>query len=286
MTQEQAVAFLDYLGRIKNRSDKTVANYKFYLERFAEWLSGSSVKKIEKIKEKHILDYKTWLKKRKPRLSKETRNYHLIALRNFLKYLARNGANCLYYNKIKLFKTTKKPIEMVELSELASLLDAPLRLDSEKIIKLRDKAILEVLVSTGLKVSEIAQLEIDGFLSKSNSIVSYSKLGKRKLALSNQAAHGLSEYLALRADKLPYLFISHDKGTSSRTINKNQKGLSPRSIERIVKKYQQVAGIDKIITPNLLRHYYAKKLIMRGDHIDLIKQKLGNTADNSIDQYK
>ncbi|MBT4722475.1 tyrosine-type recombinase/integrase [Candidatus Falkowbacteria bacterium] len=286
MTQEQINKFLDYLKRIKNRSDKTVANYKFYLERFSDWFNSSSVKKLEKIKEKQIVEYKEWLKKRKPRLSKETRNYHLIALRNMLKYLARNGTNCLYYNKIKLFKTKKKPIEIVEMSELARFLESPLEVDSSKVIKARDKAVLEVLICTGLKVSELARLEIKGFLPKSGSLVGHSKLGKRKFALSNQAIHWVKEYLSARNDSLPYLFISHDKGTSSRTINKKQKGLSPRSLERIVKKYQQAAGISKTITPNLLRHYYAKRLIMKGEHIDLIKQKLGNVADNSIEQYK
>jgi integrase/recombinase XerD len=244
-----------------------------------------NLSKIEKLNEKHIVEYKKHLKGVLPRLSKETRNYHLIALRNFLKYFARNGNNCLYYNKIKLIKTEKKPINTLGRDELSLLLDAPLELAQDKRVQARDKAILELLICTGLKVSQISILEKKNILLGKSKLKINTKNGISNLGLSNQSVHWLDQYLKLRNDNLPFLFISNDRASSNRVRNKISKALSARSIERIVKKYQSIAGIDKTVTPNSLRHYYAQKLILKGEHLDIIKQKLGSKSDNSINQY-
>jgi len=278
-----ASAYIKYLANVKHRADKTIQNYELYLRRFLEFIKKQQIKSMEQVDEEQIHKYELYLRKQK--FNAKTQNYHLIALRGFLRYLQIKKINCICSTRVNLIKIEKKPIEYAGIKDLADLLEAPLRIMACRIIQARDKAILEVLMCTGLRVSEMAVLRKSQVDFKKNYIVFTKGKHERVLFLSNQAKHWIEKYLKLRKDKLPYLFIGHDKAMQNRVKKEIQKGLSSRSIERIVKKYAQLAGIEKHVSPHTLRQNYVKKLLMQGKSIENIQKKLGNVSANFIDIY-
>lgn len=232
--------FLTHLGH--DHSRKTVENYSFYLSRFTEWLGD---KKTEAINGSVIEKYQKWLGKlidvHGDPLKNNTQNYHLIALRSFLKYLRGKNVKVPAAKTIKLAVTPKTVPVFLDRSEINRLLEALIapatQSGGNKLIQCRDRAILELLLSTGLRVSALARLK------RADDIG------------SNQARYWIKKYLALRSDRSEHLFISHDK-RSSPIISP----LTARSVQRIVQKYARLAGINKVVTPHTLRHTYAKTL--------------------------
>jgi site-specific recombinase XerD len=279
--------FLEYLEIEKGRSQMTIRNYEFYLNRFLAW---SNSKSPEQITSDTVRNYRLWLNRQKDAagqfLKKNTQNYHLIALRAFLKYLAKRDINTLPPEKIELAKMPERQIEFLEGFDLENFMEAPLKVEVPEIIKLRDKAILETLFSTGLRVSELSNLKKDDInLNKDEFTVRGKGSKLRVVFLSNQAKYWLKKYLEVRKDMSQYLFTNHDKASIMRNKTKKDKPLTPRSIQRIVEKYAKVAGITKKITPHVLRHSFATDLLINGADIRSVQSMLGHSSITTTQIY-
>ena len=301
------IEFLEYLEIEKNRSPKTLRNYDFYLKRFIDWWGD---KNPEKLNGDQVRQYRLWLNRlvdsHNEPLKKNTQNYHLIALRSFLKYLSKRDIKTLAPEKIELMKMPDREVSFLEGSDLDRLLEAPLdyargkplsvrQADENGLIKYRDKAILEMLFSTGLRVSELVNLKKDNINLKREEFTVTGKGRKTRVVfLSEQAKYYLKKYLEARQDVNPYLFISHDlrmtaqKHTASGLNTKTQPGdqpLTSRSVERIVQKYARAAGITKSVTPHTLRHSYATDLLQNGADIRSVQTMLGHSSITTTQIY-
>lgn len=306
--------FLEYLEIERNRSPKTVRNYQFYLERF---LNFANLKTPADLDLETVRRFRLWLNRqqnqRKREINISTQNYHLIALRSFLKYLARRDVKTLTAEKIELAKIPERQIAFLEGNDLERLLEAPLQspmkknnsefeIRSSELIKLRDKAILELLFSTGLRVSELTSLKKDDINLDKDEFAARGKGNKwRVVFLSNQAKFWLKKYLAERRDLNPYLFIPCDRAHGQRTKhalseaegNKEQKrgkrdgweSLTPRSVQRLIKRYAKIAGITKVITPHTLRHSFATDLLQNGADIRSVQEMLGHSSITTTQIY-
>ena len=279
--------FLDYLEIEKGRATNTVGNYKFYLKRFFIWANITDPGQID---QNVVRNFRLWLNRQKDAagqlLKKNTQNYHLIALRAFLKYLAKRDIKTLAPEKIELAKMPDRQIEFLEGSDLENFLQGPEKVEQPTIIKLRDKAILETLFSTGLRVSELASLKIEAVnLNKDEFTVRGKGAKLRVVFLSNQAKHFLKQYLAARKDMSAYIFTNHDKAGKKRNKSKDDKGLTPRSVQRIVQKYAKIAGITKKITPHVLRHSFATDLLTGGADIRSVQAMLGHSSITTTQIY-
>lgn len=229
-------SFLDDLTKQKGRSQKTRKNYSFYLARF---LNHGQIKEARQINEEKIKAYRQWLNKQG--LKRNTINYHLIALRSFLNYLETKGVKTIEPKKVNLLRQERFKRQALTEAETTKLLSAPNNSKEKEIIKLRDKAILETLEASNLKVSQLITL-------KRNNWQKDNKNQHRNIKLSHQAKHHLKKYLDKRMDSSPFLFISHDRANGKKQLN-----LTARSIQRIIKKYLKLAKIHKEITPESFR---------------------------------
>jgi site-specific recombinase XerD len=273
--------FLEYLEIEKTRSPQTVRNYDFYLKRFAAW-SGELAPGA--ITQEKIRQYRLWLNRFKDEtgreLKKNTQNYHLIAFRAFLKYLAKHDIKTLSAEKIELGKMPERVVDFLEGSDLERILEAPTLAEAPEIIKKRDKAILEMLFSTGLRVSELTNLKKEQVNLKKDEFTVRGKGGKlRVVFLSNQSKFWVKQYLDARQDVSPFLFVSHDRAHES------EKALTTRSVERLVKKYSKIAGITKKVTPHTMRHSYATDLLMNGADIRSVQAMLGHSSITTTQIY-
>ncbi|MCK5459556.1 tyrosine-type recombinase/integrase [Candidatus Parcubacteria bacterium] len=278
--------FREYLEIEKNCAIKTVKNYEFYLNRFLDF---TKIKTCEQISIKNIKKFRLWLNRQKNQrgktIKKKTQNHYLIALRAFLKYLAKQDIKSVSPEKIELSKTEERIVEFLDQSDLKKFLNTPLNIKNASIIQKRDKAILELFFSTGLRVSELANLRKDRLNLKKDEFTIRGKGDKPRLVfLSNSAKKHLKNYLNLRTDISLFLFIRHDKA-SRRNQNKKEKPLSPRSIERLVKKYAQAAGITKNVTPHTLRHSFATDLLSNGADIRSVQSMLGHSSITTTQIY-
>jgi len=278
--------FLEYLEVEKGLSTNTTDNYKFYLRRFADFAKQAGVASPAKISKELVHRYRLWLnrlKKGGEGLKKNTQNYHLIALRGFLKYLVKTDVKSLEPEKVELAKQTPRQVDFLKGVDLERILEAPLKIDLPDIIRRRDKAILELFFSTGLRVSELCKLKIENINLKKDEFTVRGKGAKlRVVFLSETARRWLGDYLKVRPDLNPYLFVSHDKAASGRD---EQIGLSPRSVQRLVEKYAKVAGITKEVTPHTLRHSYATDLLMNGADIRSVQAMLGHSSITTTQVY-
>ena len=283
--------FLEYLEIERNRSQATIRNYDFYLRRFVEF---SKIKSPSQITLPLVKKYRIYLnrledKKTGEPLKKSTQNYHVIALRSFLKYLAKQDINTLAPEKIELQKQPDRQVEFLEEADLSKLMEAPLQIKGKDIIKKRDKAILELLFSTGMRVSELTNLKKENINLKKDEFTVRGKGSKlRVVFLSDQAKYWIGEYLKARQmDVSPYLFVAHDRASSSTKVSKDkeQKPLTPRSIERIIEKYSKVAGITKKVTPHTLRHSFATDLLNSGADIRSVQAMLGHSSITTTQIY-
>jgi len=282
---KQIADFLNDLENKRRRSSRTARNYDFYLQRFLSWLKERGVDSPEEITNELINDYVRWLKMikssiKKTKLKDNTRNYHLIALRSFLKYLVKKKINSLPPNKVRLVAFHGARPIFLEKNELEKLLEAPFKTNQEKILQLRDRTILELILCAGLKVSEMAALKRNDVNLKKERFVLNNKT-KRIVFLSNQARYWLRQYLTARQDKNNFLFIGHDRAFLAR----EKTGLTPRSIERTVEKYRQFSGVNKKITPQILRHSFAMNLARGGETAETMKNKLGHLSLGSSLRY-
>ncbi len=297
--------FLEHIEIEKNRSLATVRNYSFYLGRFIAWMEEHKVLDPTAITLPLVREYRMWLNRFHDRfgatLQKNTQNYHLIALRSFLKYLNRQDIKTLSAEKVELGKMPERQVDFLEGSDLERLLEAPLA--SSKIqntnhnpplVSLRDKAILEMLFSTGLRVSELAGLKKTDVNIKKGEFTVRGKGSKlRIIFLSQQARYWLSKYMEARADIEPWIFIRHDRAAGKQKDIKMagkkriEEGsfLTPRSVQRIVEKYARAAGITKNITPHTLRHSFATDLLLNGADIRSVQSMLGHASITTTQIY-
>ncbi|TSC72792.1 MAG: Tyrosine recombinase XerC [Parcubacteria group bacterium Gr01-1014_70] len=266
--------YLEYLEIEKGRSKKTIDNYGRYLARF---LKFSRLDDPRHITDEMVRKFRLTLNREN--LDKHTQNYHLIALRGFLKYLVKRGVKALPPEAIELAKTDQRDIDMVDASDLDRLLRSP----SESTLRsLRDRALLELLFSTGLRVSELCSLDRDAVNPTKKEFSVRGKGGKiRVVFVSDSARAALARYLDKRGDISPALFIRISRGQANM---KEPTRLTPRSVERIIKRYAAKAGISKKVTPHTLRHMFATDLLINGADIRSVQQMLGhaNVATTQI----
>jgi len=278
--------FLEYIEIEKGRSLKTVENYDRYLSRFLKFLKSTDPKDIT---DNSVREYRLWLNRQslanlgKPHetLGRKTQNFYLIALRAFLKYLARQEIKSLSAEKIELAKTTERSLDLITASELDRLLKAP---KGEDLKNLRDKAILELLFSTGLRVSELCALPRDIDLSSDEYPVR-GKGGKiRVVFFSETAKRALKNYLAKRNDLDEAMFIQLSKNCRA-NLAKKDIALTKRSVERIVKEYAIKAGISKRVTPHMIRHCFATDLLGNGADLRSVQALLGHAHIGTTQIY-
>ncbi len=288
MIKDDINHFLEYLEVERGLSNNTLIGYRFYLQRFAAFATTNGVNKASQITQELVHRYRLHLNRLANRehdnLKKNTQNYHLIALRQLLKYFSKNNIDSLDSNKVELSKQEPRQVSFLEGYDLAAFLQAPLSIkNSSKLVRLRDRAILELLFSTGLRVSELARLRINDINLKKVEFTVRGKGSKLRLVfLSDDAKAAIKTYLEARQDTEPFLFVSHGK------INKETNpiyGLTPRSIERLVEKYALAAGITKKVTPHTLRHSFATDLLIGGADIRSVQQLLGHASITTTQVY-
>ncbi len=275
--------FLEYLEIEKNRSPKTIENYNHYLTRF---ISFAKVENPRDITEEAVRKYRLTLnrtmdERRKP-LKKVTQNYHVIALRSFLKYLAKRDIRTVPAEKIELGKQEEREVVFLEPPELERFLRAP---QGETLSNLRDRAILETLFSTGLRVSELCSLDQDDIDLKRGEFSVRGKGSKlRMVFLSEQSKTAIASYLNKRQDADTALFIRVPRG--ERFEKFEELRLTPRSIQRIIKKYAIAAGIvGKKVSPHSLRHSFATDLLRNGADIRSVQALLGHSSVTTTQIY-
>lgn len=276
--------FLTYIEVEKNKSLLTRRNYDFYLSRF---IAVSKLTKPSQITLDDVRDFRLWLNRRQNArgqgLKKSTQNYHLIALRSFLKYLAKNDVASLAAEKIELAKTSERQVNFLEGDDLERFLRAPLQGEKHTLISYRDKAILEMLFSTGLRVSELANLKRDSLNLNKDEFTVRGKGDKLRVVFISPAAKlWLKEYLGRRKDVSPYLFLRQDRAGRRAA---EEKPLTPRSVQRLVDHYAAAAGLTKHITPHTLRHSYATDLLMNGADIRSVQAMLGHASIQTTQIY-
>lgn len=284
--------FLESLEIEKGRSTKTTENYGLYLARFLNLITpdfpeGSTITPADLTPEllrKFRLRLNRFDDNQKhERLSALTQSYHLIALRGFLKYLAKRGIRSLDPSLVDLPSAAKKQVTFLHFDEVERLL-SEIPLDTET--GLRDRAIIELLFSGGLRVSELCNLNRDSInLSRREFMVRGKGRKDRPIFIDQTTAEHLEEYLNVRTDSLPALFLNNSSNQNIPDTSGNFRRLSPRSIERIIEKYTRQAGITKHVTPHTLRHSFATDLLMNGADLRSVQSLLGHANISTTQIY-
>ncbi|MBT4856599.1 tyrosine-type recombinase/integrase [Candidatus Uhrbacteria bacterium] len=280
--QKHIRRYLEYLEVERGRSARTVRNYDFYLTRFATWAEFPNPSKIDKeLLRRYRLHLNRDIEGRdEPTLKKSTQNYHLIALRNFLKYLSRNDIKTMSPDKIELAKTGTRKVEFLEEDELRRMFGV--LEDADGLIGKRDRAMVYMLFSTGLRVSELANLKIDQVNLKREEFTIKGKGSKHRVVfVSEKARKAVKEYLDARGDTSPYMFVGHDRAKASR----EKMPVSPRTVQRTIERYAAEAGITKRITPHTLRHTFATDLLQNGADIRSVQAMLGHESITTTQIY-
>ncbi len=274
--------FLDYLEIQKGLASKSQENYDRFLNKFFNWLNDNDLDRLkpEKLNVKHIWDYRVFLSRHidprtKKTLKKSTQNYYLIALRSLLEFFAELNIKTLSPTTVKLAKNkSDHEINFLKLEEIEQLLLSP----DKTIIGLRDRAILETLFSTGLRVAELVSLNKEQLKIKSSTkdleIAIVGKGSKvRTIYFSQRAIKHLRNYLSKRNDLDEALFINYKPGIEKTPLPRR---LTSKSIENIVKKYVKISGLPLTVTPHTIRHSFATDLLSQGADIRLVQEFLGH----------
>ncbi len=264
--------FLEYIEIEKGRSLKTVENYDRYLTRFA---TDMHIKNVSDITEDTLREFRLKLNRApgvKVRgqaaatMKKNTQNYYMIALRSYLKYCRKRNIASLAPDAIELAKTGARHLDLMTSDELNRLLKSP---DTTTTKGLRDKALLELFFSTGLRLAELCSLNRDLDLSKDEFSIRGKGEKVRVVFISDDAKNAIKAYLKIRKDMEEAMFVNLAK-------NKVSGRLTPRSIERSVREYAIKAGISKKVTPHVLRHSFATDLLSNGADIRSVQMMLGH----------
>ena len=264
--------FLDYLSVERGCSPLTIRNYRHYLSRFNNWLQQENIRQnLKDINQDIVRGYRVYLANLG--LGRSTQGYHAIALRSFLKWLIKNDYPVMAPDKIDLPKVPDRRIKFLAGDQIDRLLNAP---TMSTIQGKRDKAILEVLFSTGLRVSEIVGLNRDKIDLNRREFGVVGKGGRARVVfLSTRASEWLKKYLDSRDDHFKPLFIRH-KGKIEPTTPDEKMRLTPRSFQRLIKKYVRKIKLEVDATTHSLRHAFATDLLMAGADIRSVQEMLGH----------
>lgn len=275
--------FLEYLEIEQNRSQKTISNYDHYLTRLIDFAGDIELKDINS---ELIRKWRLWLNRlgtnTSDELGKLTQNYHLIAFRSFLKYCAKRDLQAMAPEKIELARTFKKQVTFLNQDELDRLFAQP---DVNTLTGARDRAIMELLFSSGLRVSELVNLNKDHINLKRREFMVRGKGQKdRPVFISDEAAKWIENYLKMRKDNLSALFVS--LSAVKKISNSGQFGrLSARSVQRLINRYALLAGITKHVSPHTLRHSFATDLLMNGSDLRAVQAMLGHSNISTTQIY-
>jgi site-specific recombinase XerD len=268
--------FLEYLEIEKNCSKLTIRDYRHYLEVFLNWYSPSE-KSINDLNLDYIRKYRVYLANRVDdkgmTLKKVTQNYYVIALRSFLRYLIKNDIKTLEPSKIDLPKTESRSLKFLEREQIERLVTS---IDTSKEDGMRDRAMLELLFSTGLRVSELVKLNHEQINLDRKEFGVIGKGGRARVVfISDRAADWVGRYLANRSDDYKPLFIRYS-GKPSNEDGGEKMRITPRSVERIVKKYVKAARLPVDATVHTMRHSFATDLLTNGADLRSVQEMLGH----------
>lgn len=276
--------FLEYIEIERGRAVKTIENYDHYLTRYFEQMK---IKDVSDISEQNVRDFRLWLNRQSGTkagsMKRRTQNYYMIALRAFLKFLRKRDIDAISPEKIELAKLPERQLDLITSAELDRLLKAPGEAfeketdEHKKMGYLRDKAILELLFSTGLRVSELCALNSDIDLTRDELSVRGKGDKVRVVFLSSAAKEALRDYLKARKDMEEALFVDGRADKPHR--------ITPRDVQRHLKSYVARAGITNIVTPHTLRHAFATDLLSNGADIRSVQQLLGHASINTTQIY-
>ncbi|MHB0865679.1 MAG: site-specific tyrosine recombinase/integron integrase [Minisyncoccota bacterium] len=276
--------FLEYIEIERGRAVKTVENYDRYLSRYLEHMN---IKSVSDISEQSIREFRLWLNRQRgtgsDSMKRRTQNYYMIALRAFLKFLRKRDIAAISPEKIELAKLPERQLDLITSAELERLMQAPRKAfetekDPQKARQyLRDSAILEMLFSTGLRVSELCALNADIDLSRDELSVRGKGEKVRVVFLSSAAKDAVRAYLKAREDMEEALFVDGRAKAPHR--------ITPRDVQRHLKAYVTRAGITSVVTPHTLRHSFATDLLSNGADIRSVQQLLGHASINTTQIY-
>jgi site-specific recombinase XerD len=282
--QQLRADFLEDLEIAQGRSPKTTQNYDRYLARFFD---QQKVTKVSDITPEAVRLFRRWLNDTAPRphsiaehgVSLATQNYYLIALRQFLRYLVKRGVAVMAPDTVGLAKLNERDIDVLYPEEVDALLAAPV---GEAISTLRDRAILEVLFSTGMRVAEVVSLDRDDLREGVGELAVRGKGNKvRVVFLSAPARQAAARYIQRRDDIDPALFVRHGPNSADRSDLR----ITPRTVQRMIKRYAAAAGLTKNITPHTLRHSFATDLLSNGADVRQVQQLLGHSSITTTQVY-
>lgn len=277
------VDFLEYLEIEQNRSQKTIRNYDHYLTRISDFAGDIEVTDIDP---ELVRKWRLWLNRLgtnvSDELQKSTQNYHLVALRSFLKFCAKRDIPAMTADKVELAHVVRKQVTFLNPEELERLFAEP---NETTLAGLRDRAILELLFSSGLRVSELVGLDKDHINLKRREFMVRGKGQKdRPIFISPDAAECIQKYLDKRTDTVKPLFVRYS-GRKTVDTSGNFHRLTARSVQRMVAKYALLAGITKQVSPHTLRHSFATDLLMNGADLRSVQALLGHSNISTTQIY-
>lgn len=272
---ELIIDFIEYIEVERGRAQKTAENYHLYLQRLVEFAGDIEV---DKINDEFVRKWRLWLNRytndQDGSLSTLTQSYHLIALRSFLAYCSKRNIKTLTPERIDLPKTRRKQVSFLDGDEVVRLIGA---IETQNAAGLRDRAIVELLFSSGLRVSELVNLNRDHVnLNRGEFMVRGKGQKDRPVFISPEATEWLATYLKTRTDNAKPLFIRYS-GTKTGDAAGEEFRLTPRSVQRLVGHYAKLAGITKHVSPHTLRHSFATDLLMNGADLRSVQSMLGHS---------
>ena len=275
--------FLEYLEIEQNRSQRTIANYDHYLTRLIDFAGDIQVHEIDA---EMVRKWRLWLNRLGTNTSNElnplTLNYHLIALRSFLKFCAKRDIKTMDATKIELARTKRKQVTFLNEEELELLFAQP-KIDT--LIGLRDRAIIELLFASGLRVSELVGLDRGHINLKRREFMVRGKGEKDRLVfISQDAADWIQRYLDKRSDNAKPLFIRYS-GNKNLDVSGNYQRLTARSVQRLISRYALMAGITKHVSPHTMRHSFGTDLLMNGADLRTVQVMLGHSNISTTQIY-
>mgnify|MGYP001676578011 CR=1 FL=1 len=276
--------FVEYIEIERGRSIRTAENYNLYMDRLVEFAGNIPVSQIT---DELVRKYRLWLNRfvdeQGRELSLITQSYHLIALRSFLKYCSQRDIPTLDVSRVNLPRTQKKQVSFLLAEEVARLFDA-IPLDQPG--GLRDRAIIELLFSSGLRVSELVNLNRDHINLKRREFMVRGKGQKdRPVFVSSRAAEQIETYLSARHDSLDPLFISYSRNHGATNTSGDFRRLTTRSVQSMIGKYARLAGITKHVSPHTMRHSFATDLLMNGADLRSVQSMLGHSNISTTQVY-
>lgn len=290
--KEAVLRFLEYCELDKNLSRRTVRMYGYYLEFFRDWLIKNYAKDgdmpVDKIDEGMIRNFRLFLSNQyknpfKGELKRQTQNYFLVALRSFFRFLLKQKINVLPPEMIELGKSTDRAIKFLSPEDLERLFAS---VDTSDLRGLRDRSILEVLFSTGLRVSELVSLNRDQINFNTGEFGVIGKGGKARVVfLSQRAKEWLHKYFNQRLDNYRPLFIRYSGPREESGLTDEKSRLSVRSVERMIDKHRKKSGIVTRIGPHVLRHSYATDLLQHGADLRSVQEMLGHKNISTTQIY-